>query len=122
MASIRLQISGTRTIAMAKTADLISFYAKRFTEDERAKGFDLKDVFTFFRNMSAEVVSQYVEQASLQLWTCTLGAGDALWIPAGMVMAERAVGEADVSGFRLACLCPGHRARVKTQFRLDSAR
>eukprot|EP00969_Alexandrium_andersonii_P373562 15484301-Alexandrium_andersonii.AAC.1 len=48
------------------------------------------------------------------LWAGTLGPNDLLWIPAGMLVAERAFDDADIYGMRLAVLHPDQLVAFKS--------
>ena len=82
--SLRLTISGSRAVILARTSDLINFYQGR---KELPASFRLKNLWVLMRSMTAAVFTEYVKEKPM--WHATVGEHDLLFLPAGMTSLER---------------------------------
>lgn len=82
MSSIRLTLSGTRSVVVADTLQLVGFM--------RAKGvtgtLTTPRVCSFFRSCSTPMLTELKDQCSI--YAATVGPGDVIYVPAGAVIGE----------------------------------
>ena len=94
---VRVQQSGTRAVTVARTADVFEFVTKKKAPGPGAS-LAFADVLSFFHKQQASDIAEFMKTAPM--WTGTIGAGEALFLPPGVIASERAM-TSDVMGVRI---------------------
>ena len=82
VACFRLTISGTRSVAMTSCVQLASYMTRKGVQGRMTQA----RMHHFFRSMNHAALKTYADECSL--WSATLGRGDMLYLPYGMVVSE----------------------------------
>ena len=113
MASLRCLLQGTRTVVCASYDDVITTMQSMGIAKSKC---DPRSAWHFFMNMDQASVKKLVETGPL--YHVTQGAGDAIYLPAGYVFAEKISAKEDCLGCVARFLVthendPGVRDRLK---------
>ena len=76
---VRITVSGTRTVVMVRTGEVIAFMQDNGLLPDK---FKMKAVWGFVKHMSKSVVTEFAKEHSV--FHCTVGKEEALVIPPGM--------------------------------------
>lgn len=87
----RLVLQGTRQLVCAKLLDIETFMQQTAGTTEEMTPSRIK---TFFRNMQRDTLEAF-KRAGFHMWTATASAGEFVYTPALMVIADRSVGDKD---------------------------
>lgn len=94
LGTLRLGLVGTRTVVTAAVLDMVQLMEKRKVETPYSQD----KLYEYFKNLNSDGL-QYLAGEGM-LWVCTVGAGDMLYIPPTMIVAERSSAQADFYGIR----------------------
>ena len=99
MATLRMTYMGTRAVIMTSAGGVASFMEKK----GMGGAFSGKRLSTFFKNLSADGLQEYV-QAGNVIWTTTVAPADVLYTPACFVVVERTTVSHDIIGLKAGVL------------------
>ena len=99
---LRLTIKGTRVLILVEASAAIDFFTKR---KELPDKFKMKAIYHAIRHITRQALEELAQ--STQVYHTTIGPGDMVYIPFGMVLVER-VPDADTFGIRLPLACPSY--------------
>ena len=111
--SLRIVTHGSRQVVCAHYTDLCDWMIGTAAVPAGALPSPNK-VKNHFKAMSKENFENYV-RLGFDLFTATVGPGEAVYLPPMMVFAERSLGEASLVGFRFvpSILCPQSHTRLE---------
>lgn len=98
LACLRLTLSGTRALVMARLSDMLSFMGKQGIADEFRNP---ARAWSYMKAMSKELIDKFAESASF--YCATVGEHEMLYTPAGFITVEKTSGS-DVSGVAMRLL------------------
>ena len=98
LACIRFTLSGIRSCILAR----FSLVAKHASEQSGLINANLSAsaVVHWLQHVSKEKLEAYMSTPEPCMWWCTVSAGDLLYVPAGFIMAERTMNQAESTGLR----------------------
>lgn len=95
LATIRMQIKGSRKVITAKTSEIFAYLAAKKSEPV-----SLSHVHSFLTNLNGETLKDFVESRSASVYFFDIPNLSFFYLPAGFAYLE-IVGQADVVGVRM---------------------
>ena len=102
LACLRLQIAGTREVAMVNSLDVISFLKSE--QPDRAPSFT--ETVPWF-NAATESDIKAFFAAGHRVWWATFGVAEMVYVPAGWIISHRVMNAKDCIGLRVGCVSIG---------------